>query len=193
VKGLRPEDLAVEVRLPAVDLAPVGVAFHVDVDEVQQLLPAAAEPVGHDDEPRAGPEHGPPRGRECADGLDQPVVGHELAHRRALAARDDQAVDLVEPRGQADLDGLGAERPQHPDVFAESPLQGEHADFHGALPFARGPPGGAGAPGPVFPALLSNGVCPWRRGEQRVRACGMGLDDSYFAFPQGMPSAVIFF
>ena len=57
-----------------------------------------------------------------------PLGAHALDDRRALAARDDQAVETLELRRDPNLAGVGAEAAQHPDVGLEPSLDREDAD-----------------------------------------------------------------
>ena len=76
------------------------------------------------------PAHVPKIGAvELAHRLVEAVEAHEARDRRRLAARDDEPVEPGELLGQAHLDRLGAEPPQHVGVLAEVPLHGEDADL----------------------------------------------------------------
>ena len=90
-------------------------------------------PVEHD-HPRAGAED---RRVEPPERLVEAVEAHQPRDRGRLAARQDQPVEPVELLGQAHLDRLGAEAPQHRRVLAEVPLHGEDADskrlLHGRI------------------------------------------------------------
>jgi len=58
----------------------------------------------------------------------------EAAHGRALAARQDQALDPVEVRREAHLDPLDADRGEGGHVLPEGALEGQHADPHRGSP-----------------------------------------------------------
>src|SRR5438874_1595662 len=108
----------IEVGLEAAHLASERVALHTEVGEPEVV---AIE----NDHPRARSEDGR---LEAAQRLVQPVQAHEPRDRRRLAAGQDQAVEPLQLLGQADLDRLGAEAPEHIRVLAEVPLHGEDAD-----------------------------------------------------------------
>ena len=61
------------------------------------------------------------------------VAPGQLADRRALPARDDQPIQLVELLRQPDLHRLHAQPAQDLDMFDKRPLQGQDADSHGYL------------------------------------------------------------
>src|SRR5436190_2088272 len=107
-----------EVGLERGDLAPEGVPPHRDVDEAEVVA------VEHD-HAGARAEHRP---IELAQRLVEAVEPHQASERSRLAARDDEPVVPVELLGDADLDDVGAEAPQHRRVLAELPLHGENAD-----------------------------------------------------------------
>src|SRR5437870_889407 len=62
-----------------------------------------------------------------------PVVLRELADRRALAARDDERVDLVELLGAAHVDAFSADAAECGEVLAEIALKAEDADARAAF------------------------------------------------------------
>jgi hypothetical protein len=117
-----PERLVVtrelEVGLEARDLTAVGIPVDEDVDEVE------VRAVEHD-HPGAGSED---RRAESPHRLVEAVEPHQPHERRRLAARDHEPVEPVELAGDAHLDGLGAEPPQHGRVLAEVALDGEDTD-----------------------------------------------------------------
>jgi hypothetical protein len=53
-----------------------------------------------------------------------------VAHRRALAARQDEAGHAVEVGRQPDGNPLDADRAERLKVFSECPLQGKDSDSH---------------------------------------------------------------
>jgi hypothetical protein len=76
-----------------------------------------------DDQTGAGAEDRPAGLVVGAQRRLQARRGDPLADRRALAAGDDEAVELLEIRGSADLGDLGAELAQGPGVRLEVALQ----------------------------------------------------------------------
>src|SRR5688572_6615762 len=83
------------------------------------------------DRPRACPPHRHPGRRAVAELRDDPVVLRELADRGALAAGDDQRVDVVELLRPAHVDTVGADLAQRIQVLAEIALEAEDADASG--------------------------------------------------------------
>ena len=122
-----------ELRLERVELAPERVALDGDVEQRQDRLLVAGDLLRQHDHPGAGPEQRRAGLGEVEDRLAQAPAVDEPAHRRALAARDDQAVDVVEIRGQAHLDGLHADGAQGRDMLGEGPLEGQDPDLHRRL------------------------------------------------------------
>ncbi len=83
---------------------------------------------GEEDGARAGAPDGAAAGAEVAQGLLEAVAEDEPGDGRALAAGDDERVDLVELGDLADLaDGM-AHGFEHLAVLAEVALEGEHAN-----------------------------------------------------------------
>jgi hypothetical protein len=109
------DPLDLEVRLEALQLAAEGVATGAGVEEAEVLGIADDQPgAGAEDRP-AGLMVGAQR-RLQAGRLDAPD------DRGALATGDDQPVDPVEIRGDADLGCLGAELAQRPGMRLEVAL-----------------------------------------------------------------------
>src|SRR6266540_6990029 len=69
--------------------------------------------------------------RALAKLRDDPVLICELADRRALAARDDECVDVVELFRSAHVDTVCADAAQRAEVLAEVALEAEDADASG--------------------------------------------------------------
>src|SRR5262249_23226549 len=111
-------------------LAAVRVALHVHVDEAQRELPGIVDLAGEEDEPRAGAEGRLALGVELLGGGPQAPPVHQLEQGGALAAGDDEPVDVRQLLGLADLDGLDVTVLQRRDVEREVALQGEDADPH---------------------------------------------------------------
>ena len=116
------------VLLEGVHLAAEGVAADVDVHEREVGPVEVGRLLREHDGAGAGAPDGQAVEAEAADGLAQVVDVEQARDRRALAAGDDEAVDLGELRRQPDLDGVRAETFEHRDVLGEVALQGEHAD-----------------------------------------------------------------
>src|SRR6476661_6380612 len=108
----------VEICLEALHLPAESVSLRADIDEPEVV------PV-EDDHAGARPED---RRVEPSHRLVEAVEPHQPHDRGRLAARQDQPVEPLELLGQAHLDRLGAEAPQHGRVLAEVSLHGEHAD-----------------------------------------------------------------
>ena len=95
-----------DARDTAIDLPPVGVALDADIDEPQALLRGARNLVGQQDRAGAGSEDGPPPA-ELAQRLHQVLFTQQLEHGGALAAGNDQAVQVFEVGCAAHLHSRG--------------------------------------------------------------------------------------
>ncbi len=84
-----------------------------------------------EDRSGAGAPHRHPSLRALLELRDDPVVLRELADRRALAAGDDERVDVVELFRPAHVDAIGADGAQRAEVLAEVALEAEDADARG--------------------------------------------------------------
>ena len=149
------EDRHRQVRLEGVQLAPEGVALDRDVEQRQDRLVAVGDLAREQDHAGAGAEDRRARRRQVEDRLAQAPAVDELAHRRALAAGQDEAGEAVEVGRQAHLDALDADLAQHGEVLGERTLDGEDAD-HGAS-HGRAPGGaslGRSSSRPARPARL---------------------------------------
>src|SRR4051794_22793243 len=117
--GTEPVDLKLD--LEARDLPTEGVSLGGRVDEAQVVAVA-------DDHAGAGPENRAPRlGVGANRGLEA-VALDRLRDGRALAARDHQAVEPVNFRRRAHLDGVRSEGPKHLGVGGEVPLAGQRTN-----------------------------------------------------------------
>jgi hypothetical protein len=94
-----------QVGLERVELAPEGVALDGHVEQREDGLLAAGDLLGDDDHSGAGAEDRRAGPGQRHDRLAQVPAGHELAHRRALAAGQDQAGEPLEVLGQANVTG----------------------------------------------------------------------------------------
>ena len=136
-------------------LTTIGVALHFHVDEAERELPGIVDLAREQDQSGTRPEHRPALGMELLQRGDEPPLVHELEECRTLAAGDDQAVDLRELLGLADLDGVHDHLPacltarrgsaltattllQRLHVEREVTLKGEHAYLHGAISIIEG-------------------------------------------------------
>ena len=122
----------VEIRLEGVELPPVAVAAHLDVDEGKDRLVAIRDAVGKQDHAGTGPEQRRPGACQRQDRITESVDVDQLAHGRRLAPRQDQRVEVDEIARQADLDRLGADVANRGQVLADVTLQREHADARSA-------------------------------------------------------------
>src|SRR3954447_12286918 len=107
----------VEIGLKALHLTAERVPLRANVHEPEVV------PV-EDDHAGAGAED---RGVEAPQCLVEAVEPHQPHDRGRLAARQDQPVEPLELLGQANLERLGTEAPQHGRMLAEVSLHGEHA------------------------------------------------------------------
>ena len=113
-----------------------------------------------DDHPGARAEDRRARAGQVQDRLGEPPAADEAAHRRALAAGQDQPVDVDEILRQAHLHALDADRGERGHVLAEGALQRQHADPHRAAP-AR-PARRVVATSPAPRGARPRGSPPWR-------------------------------
>ena len=80
--------------------------------------------------PAQVPSIGTPSLGQLEDGPAQPPALDELAHGRQFAARQDEAGEACEVRGQAHADRLHADRIQQAGVLGEGALDAEDSDPH---------------------------------------------------------------
>src|SRR6266700_4258313 len=125
--------------LEALFLAPIGVALGRDVDEAQRELLRALDLAGEENEARAGAEDRASGIVELLQGRHELPRVHEVEEGRALAPRHDEAGDVVELLGQSHLGALDADPIQRLAVHVEIALEGEHAQFHAAVPTSGRP------------------------------------------------------
>src|SRR6266508_3668601 len=109
---------------------PSGLA-HPHVEHADQVLGRPFDLAGEQDHAGAGAEHGQAGPGPLAERLEQPVAGGELADHGGLAAGEHQPVDPVEVGEAADLDDVGADRGQRPQVLADVALVGQDTDDRG--------------------------------------------------------------
>ena len=128
--GVSPRTGDRQLGLERVELAPEGVAFDGHVEERQDRRLAPGDLGRQHDHPGARPEDRRPAVGEVEDGLAQAPALDELAHGRALAARQDEAGDAVEVGRLAHAHAVHADRAERVEVLAERPLQGEDPDLH---------------------------------------------------------------
>ena len=131
VKGTARHPLDVEVRFKGVDLPTERVALDRDVHQLRERMRMTGNILREKDRARACPPYGHPGRRAVAQLRDDPVVLRELADRRALAAGDDERVDVVELLRPPHVDTVGADLAQPIEVLAEIALEAEDADASG--------------------------------------------------------------
>ena len=122
-----------QIGLERVELAAEGVALDRHVDQREDGLLAAGDLLGDDDHARARAQNrgaGPGKGH---DRLAQIPASDELAHGRALAARQDQAGDAFEVLGQPNRNRLDSDGPKGLDVFDDGAVKRQYANLHHAL------------------------------------------------------------
>lgn len=134
VEGGSAEGGNVDVGLEAVDLAAVGVATKADVQGAQGGVRKVGGPLGEDDQAGAGAPDRESGGDQLLKGLVKLEVQHEAAEAGALAARDDEAVELGQVVGFAHLAGFDAQALEDADVLGKVALKGKNADAHSLLP-----------------------------------------------------------
>ena len=128
VERLAAELRDVEIGLEAVELAAVAVAPNLEVEDAEVRGLAIGQAIGEQDHAGAGAEQWRAGRAERDDRLAEPVGIDQAAHRRRLAAGQDERVEVDEVARQAHLDRLGADVADRGHVLAHGALQGEHAD-----------------------------------------------------------------
>ncbi len=89
--------------------------------------------------PAQVPEYRRARLGQAHDRLAEPPAGDELAHRRALAAGQDQPGKALEILGQANRNRLDADRSKGPDMLDDGAVERQYANSHYALRVRIGP------------------------------------------------------
>ena len=128
---------------PAIDYGPMQVVPgshlfgrkcppNLEGTEWEDRLVAVRDVPGEQDHAGAGTEDRRPRRGQVGDGLAETPAVDELALRRALAARQDEAGQAFEVLGQADFETLDTELAQDGQVLGEGTLDGEHPDARGS-------------------------------------------------------------
>ena len=122
--------LQLDVTFERVHLTAERVPPHRHIDSAERLLPVdpVDQPVRQHDHPGTAAERGQAGLYPLAHRLHQVERHGQLPDRGGLAARDDQAVDLVELLWPADLHRRGARGGQRAQVLGDVTLQREHAD-----------------------------------------------------------------
>ena len=120
-----------EVRLKGIDLAAEGVAFDGHRHQVQGGTVERDDLFGEQDGAGAGAPDWQTAAAESDEGLSQVVGDQQSGDGGALAAGDDQAVDVLELVDRADLERLSAGASERGGVLGEVALQRENADVDG--------------------------------------------------------------
>ena len=167
------EDGNCQLGLERVELPPEGVALDGHVEERQDRRFAAGDLPGENDHSRARPEEWCAARGQVEDRLAETPALDQLTHRRAFAARQDQAGDIVEIARQAHRNALHADRGEGSKMLAEGPLEGQDTDLHrGGLlsPRVAGVPTSLEPPGaPRSGSLPSRSRASVRPGPSRPR------------------------
>ena len=100
------------------------------VEQRQDGLLAAGDLARQDDHPGARAEDRGAAIGEVEDRLAQAPALDELAHRRALAAGQDQAADALEVGRLAHAHALDADGGERVEMLAERALERQDADLH---------------------------------------------------------------
>src|SRR3954451_14458872 len=161
---VRAEALHLELDLEARDLAAerVSLGGRVDHDEVAA--------VAHD-HARARPQDRATGLGMGPDGGLEAVALDRLRDRGALAAGNDEAVEIFELLGRPNLDRLGFQRSQHLRMGGEVTLAGEHANPQpGRRPSLGGNRACGGQPGAPRPRAAAAARPPRRAVRCRRRA-----------------------
>jgi hypothetical protein len=110
-----------EIGLERAQLTPECVALRADVHQTEMLA------IEHD-QPGARSQHGRPAVHQLAQRLAQSLALDAERHRRGLAPRDHEPVEVVEVDGRAHFAHARAQPAQHPFVRLKPALQGEDSD-----------------------------------------------------------------
>src|SRR5215472_4661089 len=129
-----------DVAFERVHLTAERVPPHRHIDSAERLLPVdpVDQPVRQHDHPGAAAERGQAGLYSLAHRLHQVERDGQLPHRGGLAARDDQAADLVELLWPADRHRRRAHGGQRSQMLGDVTLQGEHADERPSASARRG-------------------------------------------------------
>ena len=132
MEGAPVDTLNVQVLLVGVDLTAEGVAAHDHVESTERSLIVAAvqDRRGEHDHARARAVHRHAGGDAVIKSVKQAERQEKIRHCGRLAARNDQAIDLVEFRNPTHKQRAGAGVFQRPHVLCDIALQGENADSH---------------------------------------------------------------
>jgi hypothetical protein len=95
-----------------------------DAETIERMR-VAGHIAGDEDGARAGPPDGHAVGDPLLELRDESVQERELADRRALPARNDERVDIVQLLRPANIDGVAAESLEGVEMLAEIALQAE--------------------------------------------------------------------
>src|SRR5947207_4178117 len=120
------ERLNVEIGFERVELTTEGVAIDGHVHEGRERVRMVRNVLRDEDRAGARAPHRHAFGDAVLELVDDPVLARELPDRRALAAGNDQCVDLVELLGPADVDAFHAESIERGEVFSEIALETEN-------------------------------------------------------------------
>src|SRR2546423_13591637 len=91
----------------------------------------AGNVLGDKDRAGARAPHRHAFGNAVLELVDDPVLARELSDRGALAAGDDQRVDLIELLGPSDVDAFHPEAIECGQMFREVALETEDASARG--------------------------------------------------------------
>src|SRR5690606_11660470 len=150
----RTEIRRVDVLLEGVDLPPEGVAPHRDVHPADDRLGSADDAVGEEHHAGARAVDGQPGADEVTQVLEEVEGREQGAHRRRLAAGEDEAVDGAELGRPADAHRACSGALQGREVLGHVALECEDADRR----CSHEPP--AYAPGPRPPSPPRAGSLP---------------------------------
>src|SRR6267143_2250062 len=112
------------------DLPPVAIPQHGHIQQFQRILPRIPHFRGEQYSSGARPEDCSSLLREFPNGVRQALFPQELQLRRALAARQNQAVAALKMRGSAHLRRFRAQPRQHRRVRLKISLHRQNPDLH---------------------------------------------------------------
>ncbi|CDN43164.1 hypothetical protein BN871_CM_00100 [Paenibacillus sp. P22] len=143
-----------ELRLEAFALAAECVAYDSHVHQAEMRLLAPLDRLGQDDKPCARSEQRLARFMELAQRVDEAVLAHQLADGRALAARDDKPVQLLQIFDSLDRDRFRAGSLETANVLCYGALQRQYTDLLGHFAKAFFLSAASRLPAPVGHALM---------------------------------------
>ena len=139
VDGFIPENRHGDIGFEALLLPPKRIALHHDIHDTDQRLIETTNIAGQNNRTSAGAHDGQSRADSRAQRFKHVKRDKQLANGRALAARNDQAIDVIEVAWKAHLNDFMAKAFKRLTMGEEIPLHRQNTDFLGqSLPAPHG-------------------------------------------------------